>query len=578
VKLLRLALILALGLLIGMPAAGPAQAETPILETGQPNADFGGFEQAIVIPEPWFMWFVLGQLHDAQDVDIVSFDYKAGDLMRGIVFIPVNPDLQEFHPSLALIGPGLPPPAGPLPFEVPPGLGVITNTSSNAGTYFDIFTQINFYPRASIELTAPATGRYYMAVYGPVRGSARYALDIGVMETYAPNVIARYPVNWWEVHTAMDWSHWPAALYAALGFGAVVAFGARRRWSRVLRGALGALGVLSAGLLLLAALLQPVSWPDGLLRVLGLTLAIALTVLGVLSLIAYLGTSSRERLDASALATGRILTVEGVKLHVIDEGPPDGPPLLLLHGFASSTFTWRKIRPALMQTGFRVLTLDTQGNGASARVTEPHYATQVMARQALAVLSQLGIPKADVIGHSFGGRLALQMALLAPQSVGRIAALCPEAFANARPGVAKLVGAPLIGYPLAYFSTAPGLVKTGLAYVSAAKDWLTPETVEGYARPVGVRGHLDAQIAASCSPKDEPERSVPACYREIAQPVLLLWGSRDPIFPADHGTRLQREMPNATLQVIDGAGHVLHEEQPDAVAQHLLSWLRSASA
>jgi len=365
------------------------------------------------------------------------------------------------------------------------------------------------------------------------------------------------------------------ALYAALGFSAVATLGARRRWPSAVRGGLIATGALLCGLLLLAALLQPVSNPAGVLRTLLLIIALVMIALGALGLIAHLGTPAREMIDADKLATGRLLTVDSVKLHVLDEGPPNGPPLLLLHGFASSSFTWRMLRPALIQAGYRILTLDTQGNGASERVRERRYATQVMARQALGVLTALDIRQADVIGHSFGGRLALQMALLAPERVSRIVALCPEAFADARPGVAKLVGAPLIGYPLAYFSTAPDLVKTGLAYVSAAKDWLTPATVEGYARPVTVRGNLDAQIAASLSPKDESERSVPAHYRHITQPVLLLWGSRDPVFPAAHGDRLQREMPNAMLRILDGAGHVLHEEQPEAVAREILSWLRA---
>ncbi len=579
----RIFVALAFSLLSGLQTL-PAHAETPILESRAPGGDYGGFEMPQFVPEAHFMWFVMGQLSSNTDIDVVTFDYEAGQRMQGIMFIPVNDDLHSFSPHLALVGPGLPAPKEPLPFNIPDGMGAIVARSNANETYFDIFTQINFYPRARVEAIAPQNARYYMVVFGESIGSARYALDIGIMETYAPNVLARYPINWWEVRDVMRWGHWPAILYtfvAAVLLQVLLRRGRLgRRSSNIARSVAAIIGFFAVATVTMAVIVQEAYIRSIVITPAALLATLLLFTLGGSGFAAvFMLTPVRERLTPAEASpqlasNGRFISVDGFEMHYTDEGPRDGRPVLLLHGFSSSVFTWRDVRPALIAAGFRVVALDSLGSGASARATNPAaYTTQAQARLTLGVLDALGITRADLVGHSFGGRLAMQIALIAPDRVRSLALIAPEAFATARPPIAKIVTLPVIGYALTFYATSPLLVRSGLSYVSYNKNWIYKEIVNGYAAPLHVRGTIHAQITMSGAPKDEPELRVPGNAARINAPTLLLWGARDPIFSSTDGEKLAQEMPHASLSVIPAAGHVLHEEFPEVVTEALVKWL-----
>jgi hypothetical protein len=75
-----------------------AHAEVPILETNAPGGDYGLFEGGQYVDEPWFMWFVLGELSSASDVDMARFDYQAGERFKAEIFIPGHEELRSFNP------------------------------------------------------------------------------------------------------------------------------------------------------------------------------------------------------------------------------------------------------------------------------------------------------------------------------------------------------------------------------------------------------------------------------------------------------------------------------------------------
>lgn len=236
-----------------------------------------------------------------------------------------------------------------------------------------------------------------------------------------------------------------------------------------------------------------------------------------------------------------------------------GPVIVLLHGFGGWHATWHAMAPALVALGYRVISIDAIGAGASARATDPRaYTTATQARLVMAVLAQLDITHYTVVGHSYGGRIALQIALYAPQQVQQIIVLAPEVMATTRPPIAKLVVIPLIGYALAYWSTAPMLVQYGLRGVSKRPAWVAAQHAN-YARSARVRGHLAGQICQSAAPKDG-DMPVPLHLDRIQTPVCAIWGANDPVFPAQHGIALVERMPNAQIAVIPDTGHVPHEE------------------
>lgn len=559
-------------------AARSAFAETPILETTMPSGDYGLFEDENVpyIPQPWFMWFVLGELSSAEDVDMARFDYRAGDRFRAVIFIPAHDELRDFNPTIALIGPGLPePPQGSLPLELPSGMGAITATSESTYVFFDIFTQMPYFPRAVLDVKVPQTGRYYVAVWGEPVGMARYALDVGLMEDLALTTLVRYPVNWWEVRDFLRWGHWPIVfLPPLLALGAVVWL-RRRMHPRAFEHALPVVWLCSAAATVTLVGVQQV--PGEIAQAMmafGVGGLVAVMVLGAVVWGAYLLTPLRERYNLREFAKDdRFVWVDGYAVHYLDDGPKHAPAVVLIHGFASSAFTWRLLREALLAQGFRVLIVELLGYGASARPAEPIYTTEMQARVVLGAMEQLGVHAAHCVGHSFGGRVAMQMALLAPSRVCSLVVIAPEAFATDRPPIAYALRVPVLGYVLAFYSTSPIFTRPVLHFISRQRAWITNAVVRGYAAPLYVRASALAQLWQGRSPKDGV-KPVPYHLKEIAHPTLIIWGANDVIFPVNQAYRLAEILPHAQLHVLPETGHLPHEEQPDEVARLVIAFLR----
>jgi pimeloyl-ACP methyl ester carboxylesterase len=290
---------------------------------------------------------------------------------------------------------------------------------------------------------------------------------------------------------------------------------------------------------------------------------------------AYALTPLRERLTPREFAGDEcFVRAAAGEVHYTDHGPRDAPAVLLIHGFGAWTFTWRNQARALLAAGYRVVAVDQPGYGASDRPAAPLYSTWQQAAAHIAVLDALGIRRAHVVGHSFGGRVALQLAIAWPQRVAALVGICPEAFATDRPAIARIAALPLIGYALAFWSLTPALAPVGLRALSAnGAPWLTPEVAAGYTAPLAVKGTTAAQVWQARSPKDGP-LPVPRNLAAVRQPALLVWGARDRVFPASDGQRLLGILPDARLHIVPEAGHLPHEDAADDVSAAILAFLR----
>jgi pimeloyl-ACP methyl ester carboxylesterase len=308
-----------------------------------------------------------------------------------------------------------------------------------------------------------------------------------------------------------------------------------------------------------------------------MTFIVLVIIFVALVALAYILTPLRETLTPEAYSIdGQFADVDGTQIHFRTYGEKSlAPPVILIHGFAASTFTWRKQIEPFTQSGFYVIAVDLPASGGSARVNQSVYATDWVAKKVIGLMNHLGFESAHFVGHSFGGRVAMQVALLEPTRAKSIVALAPEAFATKRPAIAKWVTYPVIGYPLAFYSTSPLFVRLGLKYTSASQAWLDNAAVKGYQRPLHLRGNVRAQIAQSGSPKDGA-RPVPNHLAEISAPTLLIWGKEDRVFPYTDGERLLGILTNAQLVTLVHVGHLPHEENSDEVSKTILNWLEDA--
>jgi pimeloyl-ACP methyl ester carboxylesterase len=122
------------------------------------------------------------------------------------------------------------------------------------------------------------------------------------------------------------------------------------------------------------------------------------------------------------VAAERRVALNGVELHVVEDGPEDGPPVILAHGFPELAYSWRHQLPALGAAGYRVLAPDQRGYGRSSRPEAiADYDITHLTDDLIALLDDIGAEKAVFVGHDWGSMVVWQTALLHPD---RVAGVC----------------------------------------------------------------------------------------------------------------------------------------------------------
>jgi pimeloyl-ACP methyl ester carboxylesterase len=278
---------------------------------------------------------------------------------------------------------------------------------------------------------------------------------------------------------------------------------------------------------------------------------------------------TNERLGLSELRDPeQTVAVNGLSLHYLDVG--QGPPVLLLHGMGGSLANFPRTIELLSRSR-RVVALDLAGFGLSDRPRDADLTPQGQARLVRGLMQALGIEQADVIGHSLGGAIALHLAARYPESVRRLVL------------VSSAVPGRLIPWFLRPFWFPP-VVRTIVAlclHCGPAREWmwragvwsadvLTPELRRAMRLPSLVRGTTDAITRVGLA----LAREEPLDLSQVRQPVLLLWGAEDRWVDLKSARRLLRTLPDARLEVVPRARHMVLEERPDEAHAAILSFLQ----
>ncbi len=266
----------------------------------------------------------------------------------------------------------------------------------------------------------------------------------------------------------------------------------------------------------------------------------------------------------------RFVKVEGVTLHVKTEGEGT-PPLVLLHGFGASIYSWREVMSSLAEDA-RVVAFDRPAFGLTERPLpdEPAwpgynpYTDEAQVELTVGLMDELGISKAVLVGNSAGGTVAAETALAYPDRVRALVLVDAAIFTGG--------GSPAWIRPL--FNT-PQMRRLGPLLARSIQSWgrdfgrsawhdpskIPPDYWEHYERPLQVE-HWDRalwQLTRSSRPSAVSDR-----LSELTMPVLVITGDDDQIVPMEQSVRLAESLPNAELVVIPQCGHVPQEECPDA--------------
>ena len=274
----------------------------------------------------------------------------------------------------------------------------------------------------------------------------------------------------------------------------------------------------------------------------------------------------------------RFVDVDGVRVHYQEAGDPKALALVLIHGFASSTLVWSKVFLKLAEAGYRVIALDMLGYGYSAKPRNGEYTIAGQAKLLMRLLDALGIPRAVIIGSSYGGAVAATCALDYPERVEKLVLV--GAVSNNRPLAYKLMrvfGSPVVGdvvSPLLIGSRR--LLRRRMKRVYDRHSWVLDERrVDARHLPLRAAGTQRAIIRTVRS--WDAER-ISRDAHLITQPTLLLWGETDQEIPLADGERLHAEIPGSRLIVFLECGHLPHEEYPEAFTNVVIDFCKTKSA
>lgn len=272
---------------------------------------------------------------------------------------------------------------------------------------------------------------------------------------------------------------------------------------------------------------------------------------------------------------GFVREVDGARLHYLDEG--SGPALVLVHGFAGSTFSWRAAVPELAKE-FRVIAVDLPGFGLSDRRRGIGYGHERHAARLLALLDLLGIERAAFAGHSMGGAVVQRLAARAPERaerlllVGSVSAGEDLDIRRRRRASRAVFG--LIGLAATSPTVMYALGRRGLRQMVADPAFVTDEVVRGYIDPLLIPGTVRAVGEMAREHEQEPLVDLAG----VAAPALVVTGAQDVVVPPARAEALAASLPGAQgAVVIERAGHLLAEERPDAFLRAVLPFLRAGA-
>ncbi len=258
----------------------------------------------------------------------------------------------------------------------------------------------------------------------------------------------------------------------------------------------------------------------------------------------------------------RFAEVDGARVHYQEAGPNSGQPIILIHGFASSTLVWSKVFLELAAKGFRVIAPDLIGYGYSAKPRDFDYTIGAQARMVDRLLDKLGLDRAIFVGSSYGGAIAATISLDYPERVEKLVLV--GAVTNNEPTkylLMRLFGSPLLGdiiSPLLLGSRR--LLKRRMKQVYDRHSWvLDDQRVEARHQPLRTAATHRAIIRTVRRwDADRIQREA----HLITQPTLLLWGDNDAEVPLRNGEELHDAIRNARLIIFRECGHLPHEEFP----------------
>jgi pimeloyl-ACP methyl ester carboxylesterase len=271
------------------------------------------------------------------------------------------------------------------------------------------------------------------------------------------------------------------------------------------------------------------------------------------------------------------INVDGIHVHYQEFGEQNAPPIILIHGYTASVFVWHKVAPLLAEAGFRVIAVDLVGFGYTSKPRWFTYTIDAQARMVSRLMNSLGIGRAVIAGSSYGGAVAMSLALDYSASVEKLVLL--DAVCNDE----------LLSHPILRLASIPGigevitpfLVDSRMMLRSRMRNTLAPanydlisdDRVANLLRPLMA---ADAHHSLLATSRNWRAKRLEMDAHLIDQPALIIWGEEDTLVGIHNGYKLLEEMLNSRLVVLRDCGHVPAEEKSEIVSELVTEFCRDS--
>jgi haloalkane dehalogenase len=267
----------------------------------------------------------------------------------------------------------------------------------------------------------------------------------------------------------------------------------------------------------------------------------------------------------------RYVEQDGVRMHFVDEGPQDGPPVLLLHGEPTWSFLYRHMIPVLAGAGLRAVAPDYFGFGRSDKPTEREWYTYDRHCESISeFVGLLGLSGLTIVMQDWGGPIGMRLAVDRPEVVDRLVVLNTGIFSGRPPSDAWL--------QFRDFVRRVGLELEPGRLVNLSSGYsLSDDVVAGYDAPHPVP---ESRVGVVMFPElvaTSPDHPAAARMLEVRQgikrwerPALVLFSDSDPIFTPAAADAMASRIPGAgPAEIVHGAGHFLQEQKGEQIAERV---------
>lgn len=280
----------------------------------------------------------------------------------------------------------------------------------------------------------------------------------------------------------------------------------------------------------------------------------------------------------------RFVNTNGIRMHYVEQG--EGFPVLLLHGFPELWYSWRYQIPALADAGFHVIAPDLRGYGETDKPEGiESYDIHHLIGDLVGLLDALGLERAVIVGHDWGGIITWQMALICPERVERVISLNTpfqlhgpvrptEAFSQAADGRFNYI---------IYFQQ-PGraeadiepnieaFLETTMRRLATEESFITEETLKVFSNAFH-KGGLTGPINYYRNFDRNWETTAHLTGRKVTMPALMICAENDPILTPQMTNGMERHVPNLTTRLVKNCGHWTQQERPDEVNRLIIEFL-----